>query len=217
MIVSPILDIGSAPGIGVIFGSTGNQAVIERINSEWAGGGVVFGQASDPFARRFDNFKNVVTNVIADTTNKIRNTYDFIMGADKVREINEDDHLNAVPACMQVPILMYAPIRAKLAEGIIDGWGIDADMLPSEDVVGRLIANGQVEQTYNFETEKLETPEFFEYEWKSTDPDFEIEELEQLDESRRYIDSFITEQLGPDGDRLDPTAFASGGTIGDLR
>lgn len=217
MIISPILDIGSAPSMAVIFGQTGNQAIIERINRDWSGGGVVFGQASDPFARRFDNFKNVVTNVIANTAEKIRNTYSFIMGANKVREISEATHLEAVPACMQIPILMYSPILERFKAGTIDGWGLELDMLPAEDVVGRLIANGFAEQTYNHETEQLEMPEYLEYEWHDTDPDFDIEELEFLDSARLFVDAYIEDQLGENGSRLDPTAYASGGHIGELR
>lgn len=217
MYISPILDIGSSPNIGVIFGSTGNQAVIDRINDTWSGGGVVFGHPSDPFANRFSNFKNVVTNVIRDTTERIMNTYDYIMRSDKVREISEDEHLNAVPPCMHIPILSYAPIRARLEEGILDGWGIEPIMLPSEDVVGRLINNGFAEQEYNHESGKLEMPDYVEYTWLSTDPEFEIEELEHLDVARRFVDAFLDEQLGPDGDNLDPTAYLSGGLLGKLQ
>jgi hypothetical protein len=145
------------------------------------------------------------------------------LDTNKIKPIVEEEHLYAVPACMREHILTYAPIRTYHEQGMIDGWGISPSILPSEDVIARLYNNnGLWAPTYNFVESEGKTvakpvyPEFIEWTVKSTDPIITWEELETIHDSRIFIDKFLQEQLGPNGDKLDPTAYATGGLIGKL-
>lgn len=213
MYVARLIEVGAMPTTDALFSGGGSQAVVERFNQEWAGsGGVIFGQASDPRAAQFNKFQEAVTLMHTMTTNLICSTDDFIRESNKIRRIVEASHLNAVPVCMQIPILTYQPIREMFEAGRIDGWGIDPIILPDEDVIGRLIDNGKAEHFVN-DNGELEMPEFMEWTWKSTDPPISVEDIEFLDESRRFVDNFIREQLGPEGEMKDPTDYLFGGTI----
>ena len=201
----------------ILGASSNNQGIIDKVNSAWnSTGGVIFGGAIDPFKERFQRFTDVVTNVVKGTTDRIKNTYDYIMGNNKVTLIDTEEKLNAIPAIMQPHILTYAPIREQFLDDKIYGFGIDPACLPSEDVVGRLISNGFVEETMNEDGEMV-MPDAMEWEWKCSDPDFKIEELDDLDASRLFIDRFMQEQMKEDGDMNDPTDYADGGKIGELK
>ena len=218
MYVARLIEVGALPPSEAIFAGGGSQAVIDRFNQEWAGsGGVIFGQTGDPRAAQFNKFQEAVTLMHARTTDLICSTDDFIRESNKIRRIVEEKHLNAVPVCMQLPLLMSPPVRELFEAGRIDGWGIDPVILPSEDFIGRLIKNGTAESTLNPETGKLEMPEYLYWEWCSTDPFLEIEEIEAIEESRCFVDSFIREQLGPEGEMKDPTDYLFGGTISPAR
>lgn len=213
MYVASLIEVGAMPTTEALFAGGGSQKVVEKFNQEWAGsGGVIFGQTGDPRANQFNRFQEAVTLMHQRTTDLICSTADFIRDSNKIRRVVEESHLNAVPECMQMPILMYKPIRDMFEQGRLDGWGIDPVILPSEDFIGRLIKNGTAEETLNEEGE-LEMPEYLEWEWVSTDPYLDIEEIEFLEESRIFVDNFIQEQLGPEGEMKDPTDYLFSGTI----
>ena len=213
MYVARLIEVGAMPTTDALFAGGGSQAVVDRFNQEWSGsGGVIFGQAGDPRASQFNKFQEAVTLMHQRTTELICTTDDFIRDSNKIRRVTEESHFNAIPVVMQVPILTYPPIRKMFEAGRLDGWGIDPVILPSEDIIGRLIANGHVEETLN-EEGALEMPEHFEWTWVSTDPDLEVEEIEMLDESRLFVDAFIREQLGPEGEMKDPTDYLFSGSI----
>ena len=212
MVIGSIIDVGAAPPIGMILGDTGNQSIAECIGNQW-GSGVVFGFNGDPFAERFHAFTDTVVNVISNTAEKIRHTTAFIMGGNKIVPIHNQRALTNVPMIMRPHILTYAPVREFYEAGRIDGWGMEPHDISTEDVAGRLINNGFAEESFNDKGEFGMHQEYLEYSWKDTDPDFTPEELDMIDSSRKFFDSFIQEQLGEDGDRVDPTNL--GGYIGD--
>ena len=216
MYLSAIQDVDFMPSIGSMFGSTGNDAMLSRLSSQGGAGGVVFGHAGDPMASRYNKFRNTISNVVSNTIDKISNTYDVIMRRDKPVLLSDESGFTKIPECMKIPLLTHAPIRELLSKSEISGFGIKEEWLPEEDVVGRLISNGYVEQSMNFKTSKYEFPEYAEEIYRSDDPDFDDDQLEIINSSRKYMEQYIERQLSDDGESLDPTNFGEGAMIGTI-
>ena len=214
-VVAPLIDVGTAPSINDILGSNGDSRILDKIRNDWGSNGVIFGSVGDPFADRFRNFTSVVTNVIRDTTEKIQKSVGYLLCTNKIRSIVNEDDLYAVPAVMRPYILNHEPIRCRLFDETIYGWGIDPNSLPKEDVAGRLISNGLVEPIYKA-TGRAEYQEVIEYSFKDSDPELTSDELVMIDDSRKFICRFIEEQLSPGNDKIDPTGISEGYTIGKL-
>jgi len=84
-------------------------------------------------------------------------------------------------------------------DGQIFGFGVDPELIPKEDAYGRLIHNG--EANYNVDRPTKE----FVWEWQSSDPKLSIDDLDNIETTRKFIDRWLDQQLGPKGDRIDPT------------
>jgi len=52
--------------------------------------------------------------------------------------------LSATPLCMELPILLYQPVRDLFERGRVEGYGFNVESLPDEDFYGRLIDNHYV-------------------------------------------------------------------------
>jgi len=216
MHLSAIQDVDYMPSIGTLFGEMGGSELASRLSTQSGVGGVIFGHAGDPMANRYNKFRNTVTNVIVGTTKKILNTFDVIMRRDKPVLLSCEEDLTKIPMCMRTGLLTYAPIRKLLDESQIHGFGIKPEWLPEEDVVGRLINNGRVEEYYDWEKKQWRFPDHMEWTWKDDDPDFDDDQLTIFEASRNYMEQFILRQMSEDGENLDPTDFGEGATIGDL-
>jgi hypothetical protein len=97
---------------------------------------------------------------------------------------------------MHMPILMHAPVKDLFERGLIDGYGYDPTHLPEEDVYGRLIDNGRVSTWYD--GPKL--PDTFRTIHRSDDPDLTPAELDHIEMTRNFIDTFLIETV------FDPTS-----------
>ncbi len=215
MIVRPLSIVSSLPDASMLLGSggRGNIEILNRINNRWANTGVIFGSSSDPFADRFSDFKRMFVNVARDTANFLNHTASFIMDRNEIIPIRSNDDLMLIPSCMHIPILTYQPIRELFDKDLIYGWGVDKSMLPKEDEYGRMINNGYIGP----DPITGIVPDEYCWEWRSTDPDLDMDQKQMLFNARGFIDSFILENLKPDGDLLDPTDYMDGGLIGELR
>lgn len=211
MYIAQVIDSGGGPsGISAMFATPAAVQVMENINQA---GRVIFSSLGDPVREQFRKFKNTVGACIEDQADRIRNTYAYITSNDVIQPIVVEEDLSLVGPTMRMAILTHQPIRDLHQQGRIYGYDIDPAWVPKEDVYGRLINNGTVEQFVN-DKGKLETPEYMEWTWDSSDPHLSIEELEHIEETRGFIDKFLDQQLGIDGDRIDPTDYAAGGIIG---
>ena len=210
MIVAAVTDVPWVPSLGSIMGSTGSQAVLQAFNQE-SGSGVIFGQASDPYQNRYNNFMGTVFGLVDKTAKVVRNAANILFDRDVIKEIDSEEKLSTIPTCMHVAIVTYQPIREVLDKGLIHGFGIDPKYLPKEDAVGRLIDNGKFTWTQG-----EPKPEYIEYHFKSTDPVYEVEDLEKIETSREFIAKVLMEQMMPGSERKDPTDW-NGGQIGKLK
>ena len=209
MIIRDIIKLASEPEAGMLFGVRGNQAIIDHLNEESAFGSMVFGSDNDPFADRANLFNRLFVNIARDTEHLLEKTASWLFERDVIIRLKEKDDLAHVPVAMHMPILTYAPIRKLFEDGQIDGWGHEIDELPDDNIWDRVINNGYI----GIDPLTGELPEFYEWEKHIDDPEYTLEELNDLMEARQFIDEFILEQLSDDGDMIDPTNYLDGGTI----
>ncbi len=189
------------PSTGALLGSVTKQSIIDSINRA-SGSNVYFGQASDPIASEFQTLKRLIVN--AETQghmlfNQVKNLVNLNTLSDAIIPINTIEELRNVPQSMWMPILTYEPIRKLHQSGAIFGYGLDPDCVPEEDVYGRLIHNG--ESHYNV----YNPTKFISWEFSSNDPKLSIEDLENIEATRGFIDRFLNDQLSENGELLDPT------------
>lgn len=206
-----MLEMPSAMPLGFYLGQSGSQAVLDELNASWrnSGTGVIFEQ--DSFGDKFKAFSSFVTSQTQAISDTVKKAVEAVSCPNKIQEIVCEEDLRNIPACMYVPILTMPEIRPLFEGGQINGFGLDISDLPDEDVYGRLINNGKIDTgDPNYDRESPMS-----WEWKSTDPLLTIEELEKIETSRAYISTFLEEQLGPEGERRDPTDLS--GTIGKLK
>lgn len=212
MRIASLIELSSTPNISSILGTQGSRRVIESINN--TSGGVFFGSAQDPFANNYQNFKNIYARSERVHEELMQSQF-FIVGMNEIVPIINEDSLVAIPPIMQVPIMTYEPIRHYYNAGVIEGWGLD---IPEEveDTAGRLINNGLIRPEFDAEGNWTVADEIV-WEYQQGDPEYTNEELDALDDTRRFFAQFIMCELGPGKDRRDPTGKDGFGTIGKLK
>lgn len=211
MQILSLVELPAVLPLGCYTGQCGSQAVLDELNATWrnSGSGVIFGQ--DTFGERFKAFSNMVTSQVKSIANTVIKTVECITCPNKIQVIESIEDLNRVPACMYIPILTMPEVRPLFEAGQLNGWGLDIGDLPQEDVVGRLLRNG----TLNSADPEYTRDQPMTFEFKSGDPNYTFEELDKIETTRRWISSFLEEQLGPEGDHLDITD--PGNRMGKLR
>lgn len=217
MYIAPIQSIDLMPDLGSLQGSFSSQAVLDKINNTaGAIGGVFFGQIGNPIETGFSSLMNIImprinkVQQVLTTTNQqlfknvpVQNVY---------KPITCEDELVNLPTCMQLPILMHEPVRQLLKDEMISGWGMEEKHLPQEDAYGRLINNGTFEVSEV--TRNIKEP-LIEWTWESCDPVLTLEDIDAIEESRRYVSEFLSKELAKKGSRRDPTDLTN--KIGKLK
>jgi hypothetical protein len=184
------------PSLGAMLGSVHSSDVLDRLNMA-SGGGVIFGQPGDPLKDRYKYLRETLSSNLALADQIVEQTRQVILEPDRLSPITNVEALYDVPKAMRLPILMFEPVRTLLQEGRINGYDIDPDNLPDEDVYGRLINNGKVDISSGA-TEMV-------WEWKSDDPALSEEDLEAIEKTRGWIDSWLMNEMRPGGEYRDPT------------
>lgn len=182
--------VSDIPSPGALLGTSGSANLIQAINDSF-GSASFFGSAQDIYAATSNAFIQNIVKPIQQMGQQVTHLTRSLLNPDEFRPLIELDDFRYVPPCMQLPILMYAPVRQALEEGRVSGYGFDPENLPDEDVYGRLIDNGYVEDV--FETCGDNTACDLTWHWKSDDPDLSISEIEAIQETRRRIDYILQE------------------------
>lgn len=196
-----LIDLPVALPMGCFTGAFGTSAVLAELNETWrnSGGGVIFG--ADDFSNRFQAFSAMITSQCREIENTVLKAVEAVHAPNKIQEITCLEDLSHVPVSMYIPILTMPEARALFEGGQLDGWGVKAQDLPAEDVVGRLLRNGTIDTSDpNYDREAPMT-----WTYQTGDPDYAQEELQKIRTTREFISSFIEEQFGPDGDMIDFT------------
>lgn len=210
MICKTITSLTGLPSTATLFGTTSSQGVISMINDQYRdSNGVIFAMDRDPYRDKYMQFMTVVDTNARLLGNKLKLGLGVFNSDKKIIPITSPEQLDHVPRAMWLPILTYQPIRTLFENDQIFGYGLSPEVLPDEDVYGRLIHNGECE--FNTITPQKEVT----WEWRTTDPFLEVAELNAIEATRGFIDQWLAEQLGPEGDRIDPTDPS--GRIGKLK
>ena len=181
----------------------GAPTIIEQINKKWGGtAGVIFGQPGDPYANRYAAFNQLLGN-IQQAELQVTKAIKILDNPNAIRPLLTADDLRFTPESMQLPILLYAPVRALLEADRITGYDIDPASLPEEDCYARLINNGTVDLAPV--DPKAPVSKQIVWEFDGLDPDVTLDDLYAIEKTRNFIDTWLEAQLGAGGKRLDPT------------
>jgi hypothetical protein len=199
MYVHPIEQLQATPSLGALVGTITSAPIIEAFNQRWGSTqGVIFGQASDPYRDNYQNLNVLLQNVIIPTQQQVIELETEIVSP-SLKPILCAGDLAEVSDAMKEPILLFKPVRELFEADRIHGFGYNKAYLPKEDVYGRLIDNGTSEYVRG-----EDIPEVVAEHW-SIDPDLSEADLDAIHETRLFLQRWIDEQMGPDGDMLDPT------------
>lgn len=200
MRISELAFNNNITSLGAILGTTGSQTLIDDINAQ-CGGGSYFGNPdSDPFRTGFINFMNTVITPIRQTNMILQEVSQKLNNPNVYRSITSAEDLRrGIPQCMELGIIYYAPVRQMLEEERISGFGIDPKTLEDKDPFEDLINSGRwVGTSEDIQGDSLEI-NFYE---NSTDPNLTYEEIRHLDNTRQFLDDFMSD---PETKYLDPT------------
>ena len=184
------------PTLGSLIGKSGSSDLLAQINSE-LGGSNFFNNIDDILGKGRQMFVNNFVTPIRQLGTSIKRQITGFHVADKFIPLISQDQFELLPSCMHEPILAYEPIRELFDQGRLFGFGYVT--APVEDVWGRMIDNGRVEDI----AAAMDKDGVVEFNWefKSTDPDLDVEELDCIEQSRDYIDYLLNETS------IDPTDF----------
>jgi len=194
-----VIDMTVQPTLGNLIGTMVPDEIISNINSKLQNIGNNAMSVYNYISEEGKKFISKIVNPIKQQAKMISSA--ILEHADVIKPITCEKDLENIPMAMHLPIVLYKPVRDLLEQGRIFGFGIDPSYL-GEDYYGRLIDNGKVEDVLNNlikEDDKYYVE--FNYKFKSTDPDLEIEELEFIEETRNYLDKILKET------KLDPTDY----------
>lgn len=207
MFCAPMIQLDMTPTLGAITGCLGSNAILDQINKKWGNPtGVIFGQPGDPYADRYQALNQLMGNVRS-VESAVQKVVEIINDPLKLRPIVCEEDLRFTSVSMQLPILMYQPVRSLFEDDRISGWGYEKENLPQEDFYGRLIHNGEAKMLPSYPGEVL--PEDIVWEYNGMDPDLDWDDLDAIEVTRGYVDSWLLSQLGPGGDRTDPTDLSN--------
>jgi hypothetical protein len=185
MFASPVSSISvGAVSAGSLLGTAGTSALLSSIN-ESLGGSNFFGSVHDTYREIRNSFVENIIRPIQQATVAMTNVVNILLNPDVIRPIIEEEQLKAIPPCMHEPIIMFPPLRAMLEQGRITGFGYDPEHLPNEDVWGRIIGNGCVNDVMRSVDEHGEVP--LDWHWESTDPNPSFEEMDAVAMTRDFI------------------------------
>lgn len=200
MQVMSIIELNSTPSISATIGGYGSQQFLDNINKELSGGtGVFFGSANDRYRDHYEVFQTQIVAPNIEAARIVRNACRIIRDTINFTPITSMDILKqGVPVEMELPILLYKPVLEQFKEGNIYGFGYEYKNVENqEDVWGRLISNGCADIT------GPNAKDYIEWEWKSTDPIHTLEDIENVEATRMFIDDFM--DMHSDIDFTDPS------------
>lgn len=202
MRMAPAAHLSSMPSPGALLGTSGGSELIQSINdsignTEW------FESARNAFAPMHNAFLQNVVNPIRQTMTALSSTVTSYLNPDVFRPLVQENDLVSIPPCMHIPILMAPAVQHLHEQGRIDGFGYDPDTLPYEDVHGRLLQNGHIENALSEPPSDNPNYHPMVYIWDSNDPQLDDEEIEAIRDTREFIETYIRET------GIDPTAYSN--------
>lgn len=178
------------PQIGDILGSRGSRDMIDSLNQE-LGSAAFFGSSNDPFKSQHNFFIERVIQPMRLAAAQFSNIFSEVRQREDNYSIRAIDSLEmlerGIPTSMVLPIAHHPFIRELATHGRIDNFGIDPELLPTENPYQRLIDNGTADIDPTKDTYVLN------YHWESTDPNLSIDEIEMIKDTYDFIDLFYSD------------------------
>lgn len=173
--------------IGSIFGSSGSQNLINKLNG-MTGGGSFYDNRSESYQEELQYFQRKIVNPIRATHIKMENLGKTLREPDRLKPIiSLNDVETGIPTNMYLPILYSKTIRSLLENGAIDGWGCNPRDLRDEDPYEHILNSGRIEIYGDH------NPDMITEEWWSEDPDWTEEDVEAVRQTREYIQQFYSD------------------------
>ena len=196
----PQLQLNVPVPINMMMGNTGNMSMMKEITSTLNSGSSVMFSHDNPLHQGFQAVQSILGH-IDQGARQIQKTIGMVLQGKPVNHftpIVDEEQLYNVPDCMKMPILMYEPVRQLWIQGKLQAWGLSPTSLPygEPDPWTRLINNGTVNIMPG---EKI--PEYFEWKFTSDDPEYEIEDLNALIETRGFVDWWLKKELSSENPR----------------
>jgi hypothetical protein len=197
MILAP-LHLNAVPTPGALLGTTGTNELIDTINNGLGMASNFFGSIHDVFSKGRQLFIQNNIEPIRQIGRTLKQAANKLLRNDVIYAMVEEKDYQYVPPSMQLPILLYEPIRQLHKQGRVHGFGYDPMSLPEEDAYGRLINNGSAD----LHTDVNKDGEFdLKWVWCTEDPDLSFEELDYIEQTRYYLDEIISQK------KFDPTDY----------
>ena len=180
----------------MLLGNSVSSDVFDRINSNpqtaWFG--------SEFEAVRQDFFKDHVIPA-RQLEIELGRTFQQISNPDTIRLMDRIEDYKFIPYSMELPILLFDPVRELFEQGRVEGFGFDPKQLEGvEDVYGRMLSNFYVPDVAAVaDSEGVFTMKAL---MRSTDPELNADELWSIRRTREFImDKILAET------KLDPTSI----------
>ena len=209
MFVAPLQQIDNVPTLYGLIGGVQSQVVLDNINSKWGGtASVAFGQISNPMNEHYRNFMGLIQGQIARTDNLIREVTQSVLYPEHWRVIDSEEALAAAPACMQPALLMTPGVFELFKEGKLSAWNWDPATFPDEDVYGKQLENGRI-TIHPDDADNL--PEAIVSTYDTAEIDFQMteEQMDILEQSRKFLMEELARELGENGQRRDITDLSN--------
>ena len=183
---------------GALLGTTGTSDLVSSINASLGSSRFLAG-----LPQTFHDIHNtIMVNMIQPIqmgVEALSKRVNALLNPDFIRPLITEEDFKSVPPSMYLPIVLYAPVRTLLEQGRVNGFGFDHKHLPEEDVYGRLIDNGTVDDVSAAADKDGHV--WFTWEWLSTDPNLSFGELAAIEDTRTAISRMLATTL------FDPTDY----------
>ncbi len=194
---SAVLEFGSIPSYAALTGTmVGSDSFLSKINADLDRSNF-FGSVRDSMYQCQQAFVQNWVQPIKSTVITAMNLIGIVNKEDTFIIIDREELLGGIPLCMHDPIMRYEPVRKLFEDGRIFGFGWD--YVPEDDIYKRLIDNGNCDDVAEAMNDDSEFS--LRYEFLSTDPDLDFDQLEAIRETREYIDQVLERT------NLDPTDY----------
>ncbi len=194
---SAVLEFGSIPSYAALTGTmVGSDSFLSKINADLDRSNF-FGSVRDSMYQCQQAFVQNWVQPIKSTVITAMNLIGIVNKEDTFIIIDREELLGGIPLCMHDPIMRYEPVRKLFEDGRIFGFGWD--YVPEDDIYKRLIDNGNCDDVAEAMNDDGEFS--LRYEFLSTDPDLDFDQLEAIRETREYIDQVLERT------NLDPTDY----------
>lgn len=198
IVIHDTVSISSAhqpPSLGALSGSRVSNEVFESINS-----GAHRSFFGDDFRHMSQEFFQRYVAPMDQISFDISRTVNAVLNPDRIRILNTMDDFKSIPLSMEIPILLFEPVRKAALEGRVSGFGYDPEWLP-EDMYGRLIDNFTCEDVLTAKDEDGYYP--IQATMFSDDEVLSDDKLYAISETRDYIRNHILKKTDRDPTDID--------------